>query len=146
MVLRMLGLDAVVVAGDGVTMALRIRNLSAEDVLLAIGYSAYATDVAAVLRVARERGATTIGVSGSEVSPVTRLAEIKLICAANSVLHIPSDTAAAAVLDGLVQALYQTRSETWERNMRALGQTYESMMSYRGSAVASIEESLTKLY
>jgi DNA-binding MurR/RpiR family transcriptional regulator len=145
-VLQMLDLKPVVVEGDGVTMALGTRSLSSEDVIVGIAYSAYATDVVAVLRLARQRGATIISISGSEVSPVTRIADIKLICAANSAMHIPSDTVAGAVIDGLGQALWGSRTEIWERNMRALGGTFETMLGYRGNAVSSIEESLMKLY
>ena len=146
LLLQTLDMNPVMVAGDGVNMAISLSRLTAQDVLLAFGYSSWGTDTAAAMRLARDRGAKTIGISGSDVSPVSRFADIKLICSANSLFHIPSEISGAAVVEGLAQALYVTRSGAFNKNLSAIGETYDAMLSHRSNAVGSIEESIMKIY
>jgi DNA-binding MurR/RpiR family transcriptional regulator len=120
--------------------------LRAGDVVVGIGYSGYSADVAAAMRVAHNRGATTIGITGSDVSAVARSADITLICTATSPLHLPSDVAASAVVEGLTQALTQEREEIFHQNMDALDKTYAEVIDVRAHPVASIEESIMRLY
>ena len=134
------------VSGDTVQIALALRNVQTDDVVVGFGYSGYSADVAAALRVARDRGAKTIGISGSDVSAVARSADITLICAATSPLHLPSEVAASAVVEGLTQALAIDRDAVFHQNIDALGSTYEQLIEYRTHPVGSIEESIMKLY
>lgn len=144
--LQVIGINPVVVSGDTVQIALALRNVQADDVVVGFGYSGYSADVAAALRMAHERGAKTIGISGSDVSAVARSADITLICAANSPLHLPSEVAASAVVEGLTQALAIDRDALFHQNIDALGRTYEQLIEYRLHPVGSIEESIMKLY
>jgi DNA-binding MurR/RpiR family transcriptional regulator len=123
--LQVLGVDAVVISGDEVRVALSIRNLEATDAVVGFGFSSYAADVAGVMRLARERGAKTIAISGSDVSPVARVAEITLICAAAAPLHLPSEVAADAVIESLAHALAAHRMEIFQKNLVAFNDAYQ---------------------
>jgi DNA-binding MurR/RpiR family transcriptional regulator len=144
--LDMLGFDVKTVGGDGVSMSLVIRNIDARDVVVGFGFSGYANNVAAVLRIVRERGAKTIGISGSDVSMVARIVDIPLICSATSPMHLPSEVAAGAVIEGLTQALAEHRMETYNESVQALGATFEMLTDFRGHPIGSIDESIMKLY
>jgi DNA-binding MurR/RpiR family transcriptional regulator len=146
LLLQMMDMNPVMVGGDTVVMSIALSKLSAEDVLVAIGYSSWATDTAAAMRIARSRGAKTIGISGSDVSPVSRVADIKLICSANSLFHIPSEISGAAIVEGLAQALYIARSDAYEKSMGAVSQTFAEMQSNHPTTTGSVQESYMKIY
>jgi DNA-binding MurR/RpiR family transcriptional regulator len=144
--LQMTGLDAVLVTGDAVWVAVALRSLDAGDAVLGFGFSGYAADVAEVLRIAKKRGATTIGISGSDVSPVARTADIVLICVAASALHIPSEAAGSALIEGLWEALAATRMDVINKNTKAFSDVYEELAKSHSHPVGSVEESIMKLY
>ncbi len=144
--LSVIGINPVVVTGDTVQVALALRHVQADDVVVGFGYSGYSADVAAALRVAHDRGAKTIGVSGSDVSAISRSADITLICAATSPLHLPSEVAASAVIEGLTQALALDRDVVFRQNIDALDSTYQELIDYRTHPLGSIEESIMRLY
>lgn len=144
--LRMMGMRVVVVHGDLITTAVWLVGLHQGDVAVGIGFSSYATDVAGVLRAAHQHGATTIGISGSDVSPVARVADIVLICSAASPLHIPTESSVMAVIEGLAQGISVTRRDTLTANMHAFSVLHDVLSSARRNPVGSAEESLMKMY
>jgi DNA-binding MurR/RpiR family transcriptional regulator len=144
--LQIMDVHAVVVDGDAVQAALTMRNLQAEDVVVGFGFSGYAAEVGGMLRIARAHGATTIGISGSDVSPVARSADIVLICVASSSLHIPSEVATIAVIEGIAQALALSRMDAFKRNMSAFGDFYQELAANHSHPVGSVEDSIMKLY
>jgi RpiR family transcriptional regulator, carbohydrate utilization regulator len=144
--LQVIGLDATLVSVDAVWAALALSKLQAEDVVVGFGFSGYAADVASVMRFAKERGATTIGISGSDVSPVARTADIVLICVAASALHIPAEAAGSTIVEGLWEALTVDRMDVVNKNMRATSDVYEELTRGRLDPVGSVEESIMKLY
>jgi DNA-binding MurR/RpiR family transcriptional regulator len=144
--LDMLGISARAVGGDAVQMALALRDVQAGDVVIGFGFSGYAAEVGGVFRSARERGATTVGISGSDVSPVARHADIALICVATSPLHIPSETSAIAIIEGLWQALAPSRMDIFQKNMQAFGDQYRYLSSSHSHPAGTADESIMKLY
>ncbi|MDD9150476.1 MULTISPECIES: SIS domain-containing protein [unclassified Sporolactobacillus] len=85
------------------------------DVVLGISHSGTTKDVLEVLRLAREKGATTICITNHALSPITEIAEIKLYSSARN-SPLTGENAAARIvqlniLDVLfsILALYQSR-------------------------------------
>jgi DNA-binding MurR/RpiR family transcriptional regulator len=75
------------------------------DVFVGLGFSPMAVSVAAILKLARQAGAHTIGVVDSPTNPVAGVAEHVILAPVGTVGIMPSWTAMAAVLHGLVQGL-----------------------------------------
>lgn len=121
-------------------------NLTGKDVVLGIGHSEYALDVTAALRIARQRGATSIGITGSEVSPVARLADIVVVCSMASPLHLPAEASLMAVIEGLWQALAAQRHEQLAHNLRDMGRHIEDSTRGGNPSGGSIEETLLRVY
>jgi DNA-binding MurR/RpiR family transcriptional regulator len=144
--LSMVGLPAIPVATDGVSTAISMRNLGPEDVMIAFGFSGYVTDVVAAQQVARRRGAPTIGIVGSEVTATARHADVVLVCAAGSPLHIPSETAVTAVIEALFAALGTERAQNFNSEVKAFSDFYQSLIEFASQPATSAEESVMKLY
>jgi DNA-binding MurR/RpiR family transcriptional regulator len=144
--LDVLGMDAVALEGDAVSLALHARAMGPRDAVVGFGFSGYANDVAAVMQVARQRGAKTIGISGSAVSPVARVADVTLLCVATSSVHIPSEVAIYAVIEGIFQTLAAQKMEAFTTNMQAFDRFYREFTAHLTRPAGSAEESLMKLY
>jgi DNA-binding MurR/RpiR family transcriptional regulator len=144
--LGLLGLKAVVVTGDGVQISLMARDITAEDAVIGFGFTAYASDVAAVLAVARDRRAKTVGVTGSVVSPIARVADVTLICSATSSTHIPSEVAMNAVIEGIFQTLASQRADVYNSQQQAYSTFYQQFTRYVRYPTAPITETMMKHY
>jgi DNA-binding MurR/RpiR family transcriptional regulator len=144
--LNMVGMSAVTVATDAVSAAITMRNLSSDDVVVAFGFSGYVTDVVATLQVAHERGVPTIGIVGSEVAGAARQADVVLVCAASSPLHIPSETAATAMIEAIFVTLGIERAERLGGEVKAFSDFYQSLSEYLSRPATSADESVMKFY
>lgn len=144
--LTILGFHAFAVVGDPVAVSLRLLHMGPEDVLIGFGFSGYAGDVTAALLVARERGAKTIGITGSAVSPIARNADIVLLCTAASMLHMPSETAVTAMIESLYAALASERMDKFTAEMKAFGDTYQALNEHLMHPAGDVEESMMKFY
>ncbi|MBU5626056.1 MurR/RpiR family transcriptional regulator [Oscillibacter sp. MSJ-2] len=71
------GLDAHAYTDDHLQM-IAVSSLTAEDVVLAISHSGSSRNAADAARLARERGATVISITNNGISPVSKLANIRL--------------------------------------------------------------------
>ena len=80
-------------------------TLSRDDAVLCIGMTAMTPGIAVILKVARDVGAKTIAIAGSATNSIASLAQYVLYAPVSTVGHLPSWTAAAAMLHALSQAL-----------------------------------------
>ena len=144
--LNVLKIDTTIIGGDSVKTALAVREIGAGDVALGFGFSGYAAEVASVLRLARERGARSIAISGSDVSAVSRVADVTLICAATSPIHLPSLVSAIAIIEALVSGLAVERMDVFNTSIKNMNEAYQLLEEYHAHPVGSIEESIMKLY
>ncbi len=144
--LRLIGLPALSVSGDPVRMAIELRDVGPGDVVIAIGFSGLSGQVAAILAHARERGAKTIALSGSDMTPVARAADVVLVCAAGSPVHMPSETTVAAVVLSIFQALAASREDILRKNLADLETAYKVVVAERAVSVGTIEETVLKVY
>jgi DNA-binding MurR/RpiR family transcriptional regulator len=97
------------------------------DVFVGLGYTPVAVGVAAILKLARQSGAQTIGIVESPTNPVAAAAQHVILAPAGTVGIMPSWTALAAVLHGLVQGLTLRRIDmatSWVMDTDRLIQAY----------------------
>jgi DNA-binding MurR/RpiR family transcriptional regulator len=83
----------------------RLMNIGADDLLIAISFPRYASDVVTLMRYARDRGARIVALTDSPASPLAAWAHDVLLCAANHPVLSSSYAAAVVVAESLVTAL-----------------------------------------
>lgn len=103
--LRLVGRQAEVVPPNAAQSARVLAGVGSGDVVIGLGYSRYATDVAAILRVADEMGADTIGLAESLTSPVAMVARTVLQVPQKAVSPLVSMVAALAFLSASAHSL-----------------------------------------
>lgn len=72
-----IGLDASAYTDDHMQM-IAVVSMTKEDVLIAISHSGSSRDVAEAMQLAKEKGATVISITNNGISPVSKLADIRL--------------------------------------------------------------------
>jgi DNA-binding MurR/RpiR family transcriptional regulator len=144
--LSIVGLPAVPIYGDGLATSIPMRHMGPEDLVIAFGFSSYNNEVMATVKLAHERGVPTIGIVGSEVTSTARYVDVAIVCAASSPLHIPSETAVAAVIEAFFITLGIERNAIFNKEIKAFSDFYESMTGFLSRPTTSAEESIMKLY
>jgi DNA-binding MurR/RpiR family transcriptional regulator len=100
--LRVIGLDAHAVLDDDVSVAVSVAHVGAGDVVVAYGIWRYIASTVETLAWVRERGARTITITDSVISPLARHADFALETATESVAHSRSLTAMMSLGNALV--------------------------------------------
>jgi DNA-binding MurR/RpiR family transcriptional regulator len=114
-----------------------------KDVFLGIGFTPIAISVAAMLRLARQAGAHTIGIVESPTNPIAGVAEHVILAPVGTAGIMPSWTAMVAVLHGLVQGLTLRRVDTatgWVMQTDRLLQEYVEELE---KSIPSMREVMT---
>lgn len=101
----LLGMSAHLVPSDQLDAALALSGIGETDVAVGVSLAALHDDTAQLLRLARSRGAVTIGLSTSHTSPTASSADFMLVCPAESTIGIPSAASLTAVLSALANVL-----------------------------------------
>ena len=101
-----------------------VSSLTTEDVVLAISHSGSSRDVADASRLARERGATVISITNNGISPVSKLANIRLYTYSQETKYrtyaISSRMAELTIIDTLYTAVALRLGERAIENFEAL--------------------------
>jgi len=109
--LLVLGTCAHTVSSELAGQAAITAGIQPGDVFLGIGTTPLAFSVAAILKLARQIGAITIGIVDSPTNPVAGVAEHVIVAPVRTAGIMPSWTALVAVLHGLLQALTIRRGD-----------------------------------
>lgn len=72
-----IGLNVIAYTDDHMQM-IAVVSMTKDDVLIAISHSGSSRDVAEAMQVAKENGATVISITNNGISPVSKLADIRL--------------------------------------------------------------------
>ena len=88
--LRMANLKVTAINADPAEAARLLWDLGSGDLVVGLGIPGTGIDTAAVLELAKERGAKTASVSVSAVSPPAQVADHVLVCPSNSPVGVPS--------------------------------------------------------
>jgi DNA-binding MurR/RpiR family transcriptional regulator len=101
----LLGMSAHLVPADHLNAALGLSSVGEPDVVVGVSLAAMHDDTAQLLRMARSRGAMTIGLSTSHTSPTASSAELILVCPGESTVGIPSAASLTAILSAFAHVL-----------------------------------------
>jgi DNA-binding MurR/RpiR family transcriptional regulator len=123
--LRHRGLSAEFVSNDAVKKAAVLMNLRPDSLVIGVSATAYGTNVARALELARIKGCATLGVIGALASPVNRVSD-KVIYAPTDVAGpLPSIVALVAALAGLVQIAGKDNPASVDRHITEFSQAYQ---------------------
>lgn len=100
--LRVLGYEAQAASDDDISLAVSLAHLGAGDVAVGIGVWRYVRSTVEALRHARARGALTIALTDSIVSPLARQADCAFEVATDGVAHSLSMTALVTLMNALI--------------------------------------------
>lgn len=109
-----------------------VSRLLPGDVLIGVSHSGSSKDIVDAMRIAKERGATTISITAKEKSPITRQSDIVLLTDTEEVRHsslgLSSHLSRLLVLDALC---YRVVYKNEEKVREALRATETSLRSKR---------------
>jgi DNA-binding MurR/RpiR family transcriptional regulator len=101
--LKGLGLEAETPPADVLGLALALGDIDAASLVIGISVLPESEEVANALRYARHRGARTLALTSSPISPSAQAAELALACVVGESFSPSCITATALVIDALVQ-------------------------------------------
>jgi DNA-binding MurR/RpiR family transcriptional regulator len=125
--LRMVKHDVEVLSLGPFDMALTLKELSKDDVVVGIGFTAYAFAAKSAMELARSAGATTIGVISQPDCPVAAAADILFSCAATEDGYLPSPASVSAILFALFYNLALRNPDDYHRHLIEFQGTYEAL-------------------
>lgn len=125
--LRMIRADAVVLHEGLFDLALVLKDLGPQDLVIGIGFTSYAFAATRALELARKVGARTIGVISQADCPVAQAAEILLTCSAVENGYQPSPTGIAAILFALCYSFPLSDPEEYNRQLLRFQNCYAAL-------------------
>ncbi len=129
--LRHLGMWVDYVPAEVMSQAFALGHVTSGDVVIGITASAYSSEVAGALQLAKDRGGKTVGIFGSYSSPIARVAEIKIFAPGASGGPYASMTAIAAVLTAILQILALSEPERFDKLQSEFYRNYQSLFTHR---------------
>jgi DNA-binding MurR/RpiR family transcriptional regulator len=108
-------------------LAVALKDLGPEDVVLGIGFTRYAYAAAQALKVGRGLGAKTIGIISQADCPIGSEAEILLSCSSTAEGYMSSSTATSAVLFALFHSLTLDDAGAYDRELDRFQNAYAKL-------------------
>lgn len=115
--LRMVKPEVIALTQGPFELAMALKDLGPEDVVLGIGFTRYAHAAARAMEVGRGLGAKTIGIISHADCPIGGEAEILLSCSATQEGYLPSTTATSAILFALFHSLTLDDAGAYDREL-----------------------------
>lgn len=128
----LLGIPAQLVATEQLGALMSLSTLTEQDVVVGVSLSALHDDTALILRLARSRGAKTIGLTTSHTSPTASTADLIMVCPGESTTGIPSVASLTATLTALFQVIALQESEKLSRLEQGLQKNLNWLLEDKG--------------
>jgi DNA-binding MurR/RpiR family transcriptional regulator len=125
--LRMIKPDVFPLVQGPFDLALALKDLGPNDVVIGIGFTDYAYAATQALKLGRRRGARTIGIISQVNCPIGDAAEILFACAATEDGYLPSPTGVGAILFALVYSLILDDPEGYNRDLLGFQDAYAGL-------------------
>jgi DNA-binding MurR/RpiR family transcriptional regulator len=122
--LHMCNPDVFVLTHSTFDLALALKDLGPEDVVIGVGSTRYAYAATQALKLGRKVGAKTIGVIAQADCPIGGVAEILFSCSATEDGYLPSPTGVGAILFALVYSLLREDGAAYSQEMVRFQDTY----------------------
>jgi DNA-binding MurR/RpiR family transcriptional regulator len=113
-------------------MAMVLKEMGPEDVVIGIGFTNYAFSATRALELARERGARTIGVIAQADCPIGATAEILFTCSATEQGYLPSLTGVSAILFALSYSWLISDHDAYHRDLVRFQEVYADLTEGTG--------------
>lgn len=108
----------------------QILNIKKGDVIIGISFPRYSKNTVKALEYANKNGATVIGITDSESSPVVNASEICLIAENDSISFVDSLIAPFSVINALLVAVGKNNREIIRQNFEKLEQIWDEYEVY----------------
>lgn len=108
-------------------IALALKEMTDEDVVIGIGFTNYAFAATRALELARKVGAAAIGVISQANCPVAQAADILFTCSATEDGYLPSPTGVGAILFALVYSYLVEDADRYSRDLLRFQDTYAGL-------------------
>jgi DNA-binding MurR/RpiR family transcriptional regulator len=141
----LLCMSAELVPADQVDAAIGLSSVDKQDVVVGVSLAALHHNTAHTLRLARSRGARTIGLSTSHTSPVASIADKILVCPGESISGMPSAASLSAILDALFHVLTLQQPHKVEDLKKGLLTNVNWILEERGDKRIPTEEVLRQI-
>jgi len=129
--LLLLGLDAASPPADPTNLALMLTRIREGDAVVGISAVAESLEVANVLRYAGRKGAHTLALTMSPISPCAQAAELAISAPSNELFGVPTFAVCAVVIDALVQSLGAARASAVREQLDVLPEAREFILRRR---------------
>ena len=107
--------------------ALVLRDMTADDVVIGVGFTNYAFAATRALELGRKVGAKTIGVIAQADCPVGPVAELLFACSATEEGYLPSITPVGAILFALTYSYLTADSDAYHRDLLLFQDAYADL-------------------
>lgn len=108
-------------------IALALKEVGSEDIVIAISLSIYGYDATRVLALGRKLGARTVAIVAHPASPLAAEADLLLACAATDESQPISPTGVSAILFALVHSLYVANQQAYDRERAQFERVYADL-------------------
>jgi len=108
----------------------QILNVGKKDVVIGISFPRYSKNTLKALSYAKAGGATVIGITDSENSPVARESDICLVSRTDTTSFVDSLVAPLSVINALIVALGMKNRDKMQKNLEKLEQIWEEYEVY----------------
>ena len=114
--------------GDGLFE--QILNVGKNDVVIGISFPRYSKNTLKAISYAKSNGATVIGITDSENSPVAKDSDICLISRSDTASFVDSLVAPLSVINALIAAVGIKNRDKMQKNLERLEQIWEEYEVY----------------
>lgn len=144
--LNMIRSGVVVLDHGPFDIAMELKEVGAEDVVVAIGFTNYAFMATRALTLAKKAGAKTIGIIAQADCPIGGEADLLLACSATEGGYLPSPTAIGAILFALVYSLYMSDLESYSHKLLEFQEAYSELTNDIGKGETDVIPDLMGLF
>ncbi len=144
--LQMIKPDVVVLSHGAFDLALALKSITAEDVVIGIGFTNYAYAATRALEAGRKVGATTIGLIAQADCPIGNVADLLFSCSATEEGYLPSLTSLGAMLFALVYSVLLRDEEAYNRQLLVFQETYADLTDGTTRGEDEVVEDLLGLF
>ncbi|MGD9047057.1 MAG: MurR/RpiR family transcriptional regulator [Anaerolineae bacterium] len=127
-------------------LALALKNLGPEDVVVGIGFTSYAHAAAQALKLGRKAGAKTIGIVSQADCPIGGVAEILISCSATEEGYLPSPTAVSAILYALVHSVLLDNAVEYNQQVGRFQDAYAALTEGDAPGERNLAEDLIERF
>ncbi len=117
-------------SADASDMFEQAMHINENDVIIGMSFPRYSKNIIKLLEYASKRGATVIGITDSQTSPIVRIADFSLTARSDINSFVDSLVAPFSVVNALIAALGMKQSEYIKKNFEDLENIWEEYGVY----------------